>query len=131
MKYKNLAWKILGGLLLLIIVSCSMTIDSIVLPSSINGGDNLPVTLNVKITADVAQTSNFMVAILVPKVWKARQNATMTFVSDVTTGPQQMTVIPAGQAAPQGGGLDWPTLLLNKVGNGGNLIPEPEKGLWR
>jgi len=126
MKYKNLAWKIAGGLLLLIIVSCSMTIDSIVLPSSVNGGDNLPVTLNVKITVDQAQTSNFMVAILVPKVWKARQNATMTFVSDVTTGPQQMTVIPAGQAAPQGGGLDWPTLLLNKVGNGGNLIPDYE-----
>src|ERR1700754_149973 len=126
MKYKNLTWKIIGGLLLLIIVSCSMSIDSIVQPASVNGGDNLPVTLNVTIVTNQAQTSNFMVAVLVPKVWKARQNATITFTSDISSGPQPMTVIPVGTAAPQGGGADWPTLLLNKIGNGGNLIADYE-----
>ena len=126
MKYKNLTWKIIGGLLLLIIVSCSMSIDSIVQPASVNGGDNLPVTLNVTIVTNQAQTSNFMAAVLVPKVWKARQNATITFTSEITSGPQPMTVIPVGTAAPQGGGVDWPTLLLNKVGNGGNLIADYE-----
>lgn len=126
MKYKNITWKIIGGLLLLIIVSCSMTIDSVVQPASVNGGDNLPVTLNVTIKTNSAQTSNFMVAVLVPKVWKARQNATITFTSDISSGSQPMTVIPVGTAAPQGGGVDWPTLLLNKIGNGGNLIPDYE-----
>lgn len=126
MKYKNLTWKIIGGLLLLIIVSCSMSIDSIVQPASVNGGDNLPVTLNVTIVTNQAQTSNFMVAVLVPKVWKARQNTSITFTSDISSGPQPMTVIPAGAAAPQGGGADWPTLLLNKIGNGGNLIADYE-----
>jgi hypothetical protein len=126
MKYKNLIWKIIGGLLLLIIVSCSMTIDSVVQPASVNGGDNLPVTLNVTIVTNQAQTSNFMVAVLVPKVWKARQNTSITFTSDISSGPQPMTVIPVGTAAPQGGGADWPTLLLNKIGNGGNLIADYE-----
>ncbi len=126
MKYKSLSWKIIGGLLLLIIVSCSMTIDSVVQPASVNGGDNLPVTLNVTIVTNQAQTSNFMVAVLVPKVWKARQNAAITFTSDISSGPQPMTVIPVGTAAPQGGGADWPTLLLNKIGNGGNLIADYE-----
>ena len=126
MKYRSLTWKIVGALLVLIIVSCSLTIDTIVQPASVNGGDDLHVTLNAHIHADVAQTSNFMVAVLVPKVWKAAQNTHITFVSELTTGVQPMTVIPAGTAAPQGGGLDWPTLLANKIGNGGNLLPEYE-----
>jgi hypothetical protein len=119
-------WKIIGGLLLLIIVSCSITIDSVVQPASVNGGSILPVTLNVTITTNSSQTSNFMVAVLVPKVWKVAQNATITFTSDISSGDQGMTVIPAGTPAPQGGGLDWPTLLATKIGNGGNLLPDYE-----
>jgi hypothetical protein len=62
----------------------------------------------------------------VPKVWKAAQNTTITFTSEATTGDQGMTLIPAGTPAPQGGGLDWPTLLATKIGNGGNLLPDYE-----
>ena len=125
-KAASLAWKALGALLLLIIVSCSISIDSIVQPSSVNGGDILPVTLNVTIVTQTTQTSNFMVAVLVPKVWKAAQNTTITFTSDITTGDQPMTLIPAGTPAPQGGGMDWPTLLASKIGNGGNHLPDFE-----
>jgi hypothetical protein len=120
------AWKFTGALLLLIIASCSLSIDSVVQPASVNGGDILPVTLNTTIVTNSSQTSNFMVAILVPKVWKAAQNTTITFTSDITSGPQPMTLIPAGTPAPQGGGLDWPTLLATKLGNGGNLLPDYE-----
>ncbi|HEY1201648.1 MAG TPA: DUF4961 domain-containing protein, partial [Niastella sp.] len=49
-------WKIVGGLLLLLIVSCSITIDNVVQPASVNGGDILPVTLNVTITTNDNQT---------------------------------------------------------------------------
>jgi len=125
-KKVHLAWKIPGAILLLIIVSCGLTIDTVVQPASVNGGDDLNVTLNVTLKSDADQTSNFMVAILVPKVWKAAQNTHITFVSELTTGVQQMTVIPPGTAAPQGGGLDWPTLLANKIGNGGNKLPDYE-----
>ncbi|HEY1200524.1 MAG TPA: DUF4961 domain-containing protein [Niastella sp.] len=119
-------WKIVGALLLLIIASCSITINNVAMPSSVNGGEILPVTLNVTIETNDNQTSNFMVAVLVPKVWKVAQNATITFTSDITSGDQGMSVIPAGSPAPQGGGLDWPTLLANKIGNGGNLLPDYE-----
>jgi hypothetical protein len=122
----NWTWKITGALLILIVVSCSISIDSVVQPASVNGGDILPVTLNVTITANSSQTSNFMVAVLVPKVWKVAQNATITFTSDITSGDQPMTLIPAGTPAPQGGGLDWPTLLVTKIGKGGNLLPDYE-----
>jgi uncharacterized protein DUF4961 len=122
----RLIWKILGGLLLLLIAGCSITIDNVVQPASVNGGDILPVTLNVTITTNQTQTSNFMVAVLVPKIWKVTQNATITFTSDITSGEQSMTPIAAGTPAPQGGGLDWPTLLATKIGNGGNLLPDYE-----
>jgi hypothetical protein len=122
----SMIWKILGGLLLLIIASCSITIDNVVQPASVNGGAILPVTLNVTITTNQTQTSNFMVAVLVPKIWKVTQNATITFTSDITSGDQAMTPIAAGTPAPQGGGLDWPTLLATKIGNGGNLLPDYE-----
>jgi hypothetical protein len=122
----SLIWKVLGGLLLLIIASCSITIDNVVQPASVNGGAVLPVTLNVTISTNQTQTSNFMVAVLVPKIWKVAQHATITFTSDITSGDQTMTPIAAGTPAPQGGGLDWPTLLATKIGNGGNLLPDYE-----
>lgn len=122
----GVVWKLIGALLLLIIAACSITIDNVVIPASINGGGTLPITLNVTISTNQVQTSNFMVAVLVPKVWKTAQNATITFTSDITSGDQAMSVIPAGTPAPQGGGMDWPTLLATKIGNGGNLLPDYE-----
>lgn len=125
-KYKKHWWKIAAAIVVIAVASCSTTIDSIDQPASINGGETLPVTLNVKIVADVAQTSKLMVGMLVPKVWKVSGNTSITFTSDITTGPQKMTLIPAGEAAPQGNGLDWPTLLATRIGNGGNLLNEYE-----
>jgi len=112
--------------ILLLVVSCSMTIEAVDQPNSVSGGDILPVNLNVKIVTNQAQTSKFMVAVLVPKVWNARANTNITFTSSITSGEQPMTVIPVGTAAPQAGGLDWPGHLNNKIGNGGNLINDYE-----
>lgn len=112
--------------LLCLIVGCSMTIDSIVIPNSVQGGEILPVTLNVTITTNTSQTSKFIVGMLVPKVWNAGKNSTITFTSDITTGDQPMSIIPDGTPEPKGSGLDWPTLLKNKIGNGGNLINDYE-----
>jgi len=119
-------WKIPGIILLLVIAGCSITIDSIDQPASVNGGDILPVTLHVTINTNDVRTAKFMVAVLVPKVWKVAQNGVITFTSDLTSGDQPMTVIPAGTAAPNGNGLDWPTYLTQKIGNGGNLLNEYE-----
>jgi hypothetical protein len=125
-KINNYLVRILATIIVVIIISCSMTIDSVVQPMSINGGQTLPVTLNVTITTNTSQTSKLMIAVLAPKVWHVGANTHMTFTSDITTGPQSMTVIPAGTPAPQGNGLDWPTLLATKIGNGGNLINDWE-----
>ena len=125
-KFQNYFIRALATLIVIVVISCSMKIDSVVQPSDINAGDTFTSTLDVTIQADVSQTSRFMVAVLVPKVWRARQRASVSFTSSVSTGVQAMTVIPVGQAAPQANGLDWPTNLATKIGNGGNLINDWE-----
>ena len=125
-KIQNYTIRIVATLLVIIIISCSMTIESVNQPSSINGGETLQATLNVKITTNTSQTSKLMIAILVPKMWNARQRATLTFVSDITSGPQRMTAIPVGTPAPNAQGLDWPAKLAAQIGSGGNLINDWE-----
>ena len=125
-KIQNNLVRILATMIVMIIISCSMTIETIVQPSSVNGGEVLQVTLNVKVVTNKSQSSKLMIAVLVPKIWKIAQKGTATFTSDVSTGVQQMTVIPAGTAAPNGNGLDWPTNLATKIGSGGNLINDWE-----
>lgn len=125
-KFHNYLVKIFATLIVLIVISCSMTIESVVQPSSVNGGDILPVTLNVKVETNTSQTSKLMIAMLVPKLWHVSSKATLTFTSDITTGAQPMTLIPAGTPAPNGNGLDWPAYLAAKIGNGGNLINDWE-----
>ncbi len=125
-KIANYVVRAIATLVVIVIISCSMTIESVVQPMTVNGGEILPVTLNVKVETNEGQTSKFMVAILVPKMWNAAQKATVTFTSDITNGPQAMTAIPDGTAAPKGNGLNWPNLLAQKIGNGGNLINDWE-----
>jgi hypothetical protein len=125
-KFLNYLVRALATMIVVIIISCSMSIESVVQPSSVNGGEVLPVTLNVKVETNTSQTSKLMVAVLVPKLWHVAQNTQITFTSDITTGAQQMTVIPAGTPAPNGNGLDWPAYLAAKIGNGGNLVNDWE-----
>lgn len=119
-------WQAAGLLLLttVVVISCSITIDSIDQADSVQGGDTLSSTLHVTInTNDTRNNAKFMVALLVPKVWNASSNTKITFTSSITTGTQTMSAIPAGTAAPQAGGKDWPTLIADNIGNGGNLLP--------
>jgi hypothetical protein len=125
-KIQNYLLRALATLVVLIIISCSMSIDSVVQPTSVNGGDVLPVTLNITVKTDVGQTSKLMIAVLVPKIWNIAQKGSATFTSENSTGIQQMTVIPSGTVAPNSNGLDWPTNLATKIGSGGNLINEWE-----
>lgn len=120
-------WKILAALLVIVIASCSITIDSVDQPNSIAGGQTLPVTLNLTVKTNSSGSNILMVAVLVPKVWHVRDNnAVISFTSDLTSGPQPMSIIPVGTPAPQANGLDWPTLLASKIGGGGNLLSDWE-----
>jgi hypothetical protein len=119
-------WKIGGTLLVLIVVACSVSIDTIVQPATVTGGQVLNVTLNGTWVANQSETANLVIGILVPTVWNAGANTTMTFTSGITSGAQSLSLIPAGTQSPNGGGVTWPTDLANTLGHEGNLIPEWE-----
>jgi Domain of unknown function (DUF4961) len=119
-------WKITGAVLILIVIGCSFTINGVVQPASVTGGTVIPITLNATIVTNNPQTSTLVIGILVPKIWNASSNTTMSFTSTATTGPQPMSLIPAGTPSPNGNGLTWQDDLLGTIGHAGNLVPEYE-----
>ena len=119
-------WKITATVLITVIIACNLTILSVNQPTSVTGGSTMSVTLQCNIFVNSHQTSAFVVAMLVPKVWNASANTTMSFTSDITSGPQAMTVMPVGTPDPTGNGLSWQDDLMQTVGHAANLIPEYE-----
>ena len=119
-------WKIAGTVAVIVIVACSVTVNSVDQPASVNAGQPLNITLNATIVSNNPQTSNLIIGVLVPKVWNASANMTMTFSSTISSGNQPMSVIPSTTPSTGGNGLNWPTDMLNTLGHAGNLIPEYE-----
>lgn len=119
-------WQIIVLLLitLAVVVSCSISIDSVDQADSANGGETMSSTLHVTIkTNDTRNSAKFMVAVLVPKVWNAASNSQLSFTSSITSGTQTMSAIAPGASAPQANGRTWPALIGDVIGNGGNLLP--------
>ena len=119
-------WKITGTVIIIVIISCNLTILSVDQPASAPGGSIVPITLHCTITSNNPQTSAFVVGMLVPKIWNAAANATVTFTADQTTGDQPMTVIPPNTPDPFGNGLSWQDDMMATLGHANNLIPEYE-----
>lgn len=119
-------WKITAAMIIMVVVGCYLTIESVVQPATVQGGTTMTVTLNCQIQTNNPQTSAFIVGVLVPKIWNASANATVSFTSDQTTGPQAMSLIPPGTPSPNGNGIGWQDDLANTCGHAGNLIPEYE-----
>jgi hypothetical protein len=119
-------WKITGTVIIIVIISCNLTISSVNQPATAPGGSVVPITLNCTISSNNPQTSALVVGILVPKIWNASGNTTVTFTADQTTGPQPMSVIPPNTPSPYGNGLSWQDDMMATIGHAGNLIPEYE-----
>jgi hypothetical protein len=119
-------WKITATVLVVLVVACNLTINSVDQPASVAGGTTMTVKLQCNIFVNSHQTSAFVVGMLVPKVWNASANTTMSFTSDNTTGVQAMTLMPPGTPDPTGNGLSWQDDLMQTIGHAGNLIPEYE-----
>lgn len=119
-------WKITATALIMVIAGCYLLINSASQPATVTGGSTMNVTLQCQIFVNSHQTSAFVVGILVPKVWNASSNTTVSFTSDNTSGPQPMTLMPPGTPDPTGNGLSWQDDLMATIGHAANLIPEYE-----
>ncbi|RYY55608.1 MAG: DUF4961 domain-containing protein [Chitinophagaceae bacterium] len=125
-KFRNYFLRALATAVVIVIISCSHSITTVDQPASIVAGEDLNITLKVKVTSNSAQSSRLMIAILVPKAWNARTKARMSCTTTKSTGVQAMAPVAVGVPAPNGDGLDWSTRLATKVGGGGNLIDDWE-----
>ena len=119
-------WKITATVLVIVIAGCYVLVNSVSQPATVTGGSTMNVTLTCQIQTNTNQTSAFVVGILVPKIWNASSNTTVSFTSDITTGAQAMTLMPSGTPDPTGNGLSWQDDLMATIGHAANLIPEYE-----
>ena len=71
----------------------------------------------------------FVAAILVPKSWNARQNATATYTTNIHSDPDEelpMSIIPDSSIPSNGGGRTWSEALMQEYGVGPNVLNDME-----
>ena len=122
-------------LIMLIMIGC-VYLDSV----SINQGtDEDPIywvkagevaTFTVKghIEAAEDQTRRFLVAILVPKSWNARENTTVTYIADgVEDGYTSLPMSPVDtKLVPKNATIPWSELLMAEYGVSTNVLNDME-----
>lgn len=122
-------------LIMLIMIGC-VYLDSV----SINQGtDEDPIywvkagevaTFTVKghIKAEEDQTRRFLVAILVPKSWNARENTTVTYIADgVEDGYSSLSMSPVDtKLVPKNATVPWSELLMAEYGVSTNVLNDME-----
>ena len=96
-------------------------------PASVNAGDTMTMVLHTKYQVNGPKNDLHLVAgFLAPKGWKAAQNSTVYFTSNITTGVQSMTVVPISELPPGANGMNWETAVKSKYGYGSNVIDDLE-----
>jgi hypothetical protein len=108
----------------LIITACVSTLTIVSQDPLVTPGDSTHMVIALQWTqTNYDRTDRQVVAICVPKVWKAALNTTMTYKSDVGDG--KMVLIPDGIAEPSSK-LSYPAAILKKFGIGPNYINDLE-----
>ncbi|RYY30387.1 MAG: DUF4961 domain-containing protein [Sphingobacteriaceae bacterium] len=112
-------------ILSIILVCCGPVITSVVQPNTAVVGSTVPITVRVNLpTVGNGGPDYFIFGFLVPKGWRAAQNTTITYTSNIGDGNMQL--IPNTTLAKNGGGLNWPDYMKKTFGIGGNLIDDME-----
>ena len=136
-KQRNRIYR-LGGILLLlmlIMVGC-VYLDSIDINQGteenpvywVKAGEVATFTVKGHIQAAEDQTRRFLVAILVPKSWNARENTTVTYIADgvedgVTSLP--MSAVDT-KLVPKNATVPWSELLMAEYGVSNNVLNDME-----
>ena len=128
----------LGVLLLLmtiIMVGC-VYLDSINLNQGteeepiywVKAGEVATFTVKGHIDAAGGETKRFLVAILVPKSWNARENTTVTYIADgVEDGVTSLPMSPVDtKLVPKNATVPWAELLMAEYGVSTNVLNDME-----
>lgn len=114
----------LGGI---VILTQCIGIGGLDQPVTGVAGEEVTIIFRPKITpnsaAGVESSVRLVVGFLAPKGWKAAENTTMTYTSNMGNGT--MSRVPVG-STPRESSLQWPAAMMDKAGIGGNLIKDME-----
>ena len=121
-------WIMTAVALPLIGIGC-MEIVEIIHPEDAKVNSDIDISVKIKFTAETDHRSEIAFAILAPKAWNIRENASLTLTTEgyVNQGfaevvDEQMTPIPEGAIEP-GTGLPWPDAYQSQIGLMGNPGP--------
>lgn len=121
-------WIMTAVALPLIGIGC-MEIVEIIHPEDAKVNSDIDISVKIKFTAETDHRSEIAFAILAPKAWNIRENASLTLTTEgyVNQGfaevvDEQMTPIPEGAIEP-GTGLPWPDAYQSQIGLMGNTGP--------
>ena len=94
----------------------------------VKAGDVATFTVKGHIEAAEDQTRKFLVAILVPKSWNARENTTVTYVADgVEDGVTSLPMSPVDtKLVPKNATVPWSEILMTEYGVSNNVLNDME-----
>jgi hypothetical protein len=102
-------------------------LDSVEYPSTAKAGETVTFKLNVRVEpGENKENVRLVIGFLAPKSWKAAQNTTVTYTSNIDEGVQRMSLIPKGTIAKNGFGLEYPAAIRARHGIGDNVIDDLE-----
>lgn len=127
---KRRVWKLIiptSIVSLLLFFSC-VFLDSVNYEPTVKAGEKATFTMKVHFEpAKNVTDDRLVVAFLVPKVWNARKNTTITYTSTLYPGSvRTMSLVPTGTLPANGGGLTWEEALRKNFGYGPNVLDDME-----
>jgi len=117
-----------------LLVQCGLKSITLTIPKSAQANTKVSFIVHggaePRITNDGSYTTQLLAGIMVPKSWKVRSNAIVTFTSPKGNGTLRM--IPDGEIEPVSG-VNWHQAAKKMFGIGPNLvgIPRHTNGLLR
>lgn len=103
-------------------------LDGVDFAPSVKAGEIATFNMHVRVEgAETVSNTRMVIAFLAPKSWKAAQNTTVTYTSDLDgTSMQTMSLVPAGTVPKNNPGQTWPGALKNRFGFGENVLDDME-----
>jgi hypothetical protein len=112
---------------ILALLSC-IYLDGIEYEPVVKAGEKAVFTMKVRVEpAQGANDERLVVGFLVPKIWDAAENTTVTYISTLYPGSvKTMSPIPEGNLPVNAGGLTWEAALRDRFGFGPNVLDDME-----
>lgn len=112
-------------IMMLLMMNC-VYLDSVDYEPVVSAGEFATFKMNVRIEPGEAHSGvRLVIGYLVPKSWKAVQNTTVTYTSNIEPGViKTMSLVPEGTLPKNGNGLTWEAALKNRFKVGPNVLED-------